>query len=455
MTVSSVSTVYGAALPTFSMTITGLVNGDVRPGGNTGTGLAYNNGDTLSGTVIGTLSLATAATSSSSVGTYPITAGIVGLGLASSNYSLNVVPGTLTVGQSATTTTLISSGSPSALGQIVTLTASATPSTATGTMTFKDGSTTLGSGTLTGGVATFSASSLIAGLHSLTAVYSGDSNYSLSTSSTLTQTVSALVAVTLQTSPTGLLVSVDDAQAQATPFTLQLATGSHNIAVLTTQGGSTGKRYVFTGWSDTGPASHGVSVTNAVTYTASFKTQYQLTMAVLPSGGGSVAPNPGSADGYYDSGTPVSLAASANANYSFNSWGGSISGPVNPQTITMDQVSSVTANFLSTLAPAVTISAAATGTSGSKTYTLTLKNTGAGDAINVAVSLTPKVMIGSGTLTVTGAPPATIAAATTVVIPLNVTITGTVTQFTLTTSVTAQDTGGKAYTWTAASKLTP
>ena len=56
-------------------------------------------------------------------------------------------------------------------------------------MTFKDGATTLGTGTLSGGVATFATSALAIGSHTITAVYGGDTNFTTSTSSSLTQTV--------------------------------------------------------------------------------------------------------------------------------------------------------------------------------------------------------------------------------------------------------------------------
>jgi hypothetical protein len=62
--------------------------------------------------------------------------------------------------------------------------------TPTGTVTFKDGTTTLGTGTLNGsGQATYSTSSLTIGSHNITAQYSGDGTFSGSTSSILTQVV--------------------------------------------------------------------------------------------------------------------------------------------------------------------------------------------------------------------------------------------------------------------------
>src|SRR5262249_1369117 len=88
-------------------------------------------------------------------------------------------------------------------GQSVTLTATVSPSSAGGAVTFKDGSTTLGTGSLASGQATFTTSSLAAGSHSLTAVYGGDTNDQTSTSSALTQAVRNTTTTTLSVTPTG------------------------------------------------------------------------------------------------------------------------------------------------------------------------------------------------------------------------------------------------------------
>jgi Bacterial Ig-like domain (group 3) len=63
-------------------------------------------------------------------------------------------------------------------------TATVTPSNATGTVTFKDGNATLGIGNLNYGLATFSTK-LSTGIHSITAVYGGDTNFNGSTSKTV------------------------------------------------------------------------------------------------------------------------------------------------------------------------------------------------------------------------------------------------------------------------------
>ncbi|MDR3663783.1 MAG: Ig-like domain-containing protein, partial [Mycobacterium sp.] len=59
----------------------------------------------------------------------------------------------------------------------------------TGTVSFLDGTTPLGPGTLSGGVATLTTSLLAVGTHSISAVYSGGTNFVAATSAALTQCV--------------------------------------------------------------------------------------------------------------------------------------------------------------------------------------------------------------------------------------------------------------------------
>jgi hypothetical protein len=101
-----------------------------------------------------------------------------------------------------TTTTLSSSINPSVVGQSVTLTAQVASSSGTpgGTVAFKDGATTIsscGAVTLSAGSAACATSSLTAGTHSLTAVYTpSTSSFAASTSSALTQVVNVIAATT-------------------------------------------------------------------------------------------------------------------------------------------------------------------------------------------------------------------------------------------------------------------
>ena len=94
-----------------------------------------------------------------------------------------------------TTTSLSSNLNPSLAGQNVTFTAAVSPNTTTGTVTFKDGSTTLGTGTLGGGVTTFTTTGLSVATHSITAVYGGSISKSASTSIALSQVVNPIISI--------------------------------------------------------------------------------------------------------------------------------------------------------------------------------------------------------------------------------------------------------------------
>jgi hypothetical protein len=95
----------------------------------------------------------------------------------------------IATGVATTSTTLTSAANPASFGQTVTPTAMVYPRTATSTVTFYDGATTLGASTVVAGSATLVLSNLGVGSHSLTATYNGDANDTASTSSVLTQTI--------------------------------------------------------------------------------------------------------------------------------------------------------------------------------------------------------------------------------------------------------------------------
>src|ERR1017187_6145544 len=94
-------------------------------------------------------------------------------------------------GLTSTTLTLAVSPAPSVLGAPVTLSATATPSNATGKVTFYDGVTVLGTKTLSGGSASFLTGLLPSGPRKLRAYYAGDSGNAAATSNVVTQTVKA------------------------------------------------------------------------------------------------------------------------------------------------------------------------------------------------------------------------------------------------------------------------
>jgi probable HAF family extracellular repeat protein len=171
----------------------------------------------------------------------------------------------------------------------------------------------------------------------LIAVYGGDA-YLLTPGNPL------LTGITIQTSPAGLQFSIDGGVAQIAPQTVYLTQTTHTVAVAATQAGSPGTQYVFTGWSDSGTASRSITVgASAATYTAAFKTQYQLTTAAFPGSEGAVSPATGQ---FYDSGASVTVTAVPTPPYVFGSWSGAATGTTNPTTVTMNGAESVTGNFV-------------------------------------------------------------------------------------------------------------
>jgi len=133
-----------------------------------------------------------------------------GSNVVSATYSGTVdysaASGSVTQVVNATTTSLSSSANPSSYGQSVTLTAGVTTTgstTPTGTVTFRNGSTSLGSATLnSSGIATYTTARLPLGSNSLTASYNGDTVDNKSTSPALAQVVNpATITMTLASSP--------------------------------------------------------------------------------------------------------------------------------------------------------------------------------------------------------------------------------------------------------------
>jgi hypothetical protein len=110
--------------------------------------------------------------------------------ISSANYA-GTATGTLVIGQIASGVSVASNTNPALVTSAITFTATVSSKLGapTGTVTFLDGTTLLGQGTLSGDVATLISSSLAAGSHTITAVYSGDTNFVASTSGTLTQSV--------------------------------------------------------------------------------------------------------------------------------------------------------------------------------------------------------------------------------------------------------------------------
>ncbi|HTS64549.1 MAG TPA: Ig-like domain repeat protein [Candidatus Acidoferrales bacterium] len=142
-----------------------------------------------------------------------------------------------------TAAALAASPNPSTVGQAVTLTATVTPGAATGTVQFLDGATAIGSAPVANGTASMSTSTLTAGSHSLTAVYSGDGNYNGSTSVAVAETVKTATSSTLSadvTSPAfGQTVNLTATVAPAAATgTVQFLDGAMPLGTVALSGGA-------------------------------------------------------------------------------------------------------------------------------------------------------------------------------------------------------------------------
>ncbi len=168
--------------------------------------------------------------------------------------SITVLPQTVSLTSLSTRTTSYPSGSP------VVFTATVTPATASGTVTFYDGTALLSQAVLTGGAAVVTTETLALGLHSLSAVYSGDAPDAPSASpmlsvritpgatsvilapltatapygalSSLTATLnpaSAAGTITFNDSVNGTLGQVTSAEGSATLDASSLAVGTHTL----------------------------------------------------------------------------------------------------------------------------------------------------------------------------------------------------------------------------------
>ncbi|MGD0629623.1 MAG: Ig-like domain-containing protein [Terracidiphilus sp.] len=174
-----------------ALTATVKGNGTLLPAGT----VNFKNGAALLGTAaLNGAGVATLSTSTLAPGSYSLTADYAGnvSSLASKSAGVTV---TVTPKVQPTATSLAASPSAVNVGNAVTLTATvgATgPGLPAGKVSFMNGATVLGSAKLNAsGVATFSTSTLVAGIYSLTAQYAGDASFIASASPGVDVTVNA------------------------------------------------------------------------------------------------------------------------------------------------------------------------------------------------------------------------------------------------------------------------
>ncbi len=167
---------------------------------------------------------------------------------------------------------------------------------------------------------------------------------SVTTNHTISVTfVPATLTINVQTVPSGKTITVDGVNFTSPQTFTWTATQTHSIATDSLQTAAGSIRYAWNSWNDAGARSHNVTPLVNTTYTATFKTQFLLT--VNANIGGTTTP----ATGYQDSAAFVQITAIPSSGYSFNFWGGSGPGAViggnNPGSVFMGGPISETANF--------------------------------------------------------------------------------------------------------------
>lgn len=168
------------------------------PAGTLPTGtVSFLDGSTTLGTATLANNTAQLSASSLSVGTHSLTAVYAGDGNLNGSTSTAVSE---TINQASTSTTVTASPNPTTFNQPISFVITITPAaggTPSGTVTLLDGTNTLATATLfNGGPAHITFSGMAPGAHSISAAYSGDTNFSGSTSSAVTETINQASSTT-------------------------------------------------------------------------------------------------------------------------------------------------------------------------------------------------------------------------------------------------------------------
>ncbi len=225
---------------------------------------------------------------------------------------------------------------------------------------------------------------------STTATVSGSGTITMRLASAPTTASVTFSASGLGSDASGTVLTVDGAfySYSQLPITFTWAVGStHTFEWITPVSAGSGKRYVWVSTSGLSTSRSG-SITvpsGGGSVSATYKTQYQLTMSASPSGGGTVSPG----SGWYDAGSSVAISASPASGWAFERWvgsgTGSYSGTSSSATITMNAPITETAYFY-TFSVSVSPTSGSTTPGGTVTATVTVSLTG-GYSSSVSVSL--------------------------------------------------------------------
>lgn len=231
---------------TYGQSVTYTATVKPQYAGNPAGSVTFKNGTSTMGTATLSGGVATLTVATLGAGTHSVTAVYKGSTsfLSSTSTALSQV-----VNKATTSTAVTSSLSPSIYGESATFTATVSPQfsgTPSGSVTFKNGTSTVGSSSLSGGVATITVSTLGVGTHSITAVYNGSTSFTTSTSTGLSQVVTKAASTTalissLNPSTSGQSVTFTatvSPQFTGTPGgSVKFKDGSTTLATVTLSGG--------------------------------------------------------------------------------------------------------------------------------------------------------------------------------------------------------------------------
>jgi hypothetical protein len=200
---SSITLQASTTTPQYQTSVT--LTAAVSPSSATGTVTFYNAGTNIGSAAVngGAASLTTSFAAGGTATLHAVYSGDYNyLSSTSNSLAMNVS------GPLATATTLGASASVTAVGGGVTLTASLTPASAAGTVTFYNGSTAIGTASVNAGVATLNTTFSASGNITLKAIFAANASWETSTSNQVSLFVSGNTpdTVVLQAAPTSLII---------------------------------------------------------------------------------------------------------------------------------------------------------------------------------------------------------------------------------------------------------
>lgn len=156
----------------------------------------------------------------------------------------------------------------------------------------------------------------------------------------VTATYTLLGEVQVTSTPSGLTLSVGGSNC-TTPCSVSQVSGSTlRVTAPAIVPMNSTSRLNFGSWSNGGGSSQTLQVTltqGVQTFNATYLTEYALSVVSSPAGNATVTTTPASPDGFYPSGTPISVTPAPATGYKFTGWGGDLTGTVTPGLLTMNQ----------------------------------------------------------------------------------------------------------------------